>query len=258
MNCIYLQGSLVESMLKKWHKNWFNSPYYHILYNQQNDREAEYYIDNLCELLKPNADARLLETACGRGRNVVYLNKKGYDVTGIDHSYANVKFAKQFEKERMQFYLHDMRHLLYIKYFDFAFSLFTRFGYFDSYKENLTALKSFNKSLKPDGVLVLDYFNTAKIINGQVNYEVKELEGINFHIAKKIENDKLVKTITFEHREKSFAFREEVKAFSIADFERLFHESNFKIEKQFGDHSLGKYDENKSDRVIFICQKANA
>ena len=84
-------------MPKKWFQNWFNSPYYHILYHQRNDEEAEFFIDNLCAYLKPGADSNLLDIACGRGRHSVYLNKKGYDVTGIDLSVSNVKFAQQFE-----------------------------------------------------------------------------------------------------------------------------------------------------------------
>src|SRR4051812_2242107 len=112
-------------MSRKWFQNWFNSPYYHILYNQRNDEEAEFFIDNLCAYLEPSIDCRLLDIACGRGRHSVYLNKKGYDVTGIDLSHANIKYAQQFENKRLHFYVHDMRYLFYINYFDIAFNLFT-------------------------------------------------------------------------------------------------------------------------------------
>ena len=242
-------------MPKKWYQNWFNSPYYHILYHQRNDEEAEFFIDNLCAFLKPPQDSRILDIACGRGRHAVYMNKKGYDVTGIDLSFANIQFAKQFENEKLHFFMHDMRHLLYINYFDFAFNLFTSFGYFNSDKEHIKALKSFNKSLKKGGTLVLDYFNREKILHNLVGQEIKVIEGIEFHITKKIENDKIIKTITFEHRKKKFSFREEVKAFSMEDFERLFEASGFEIQRYFGDYALSEYDEDKSDRIVFICRK---
>ncbi|RZL17715.1 MAG: SAM-dependent methyltransferase, partial [Pedobacter sp.] len=29
-------------MQRKWFQYWFNSPFYHILYSQRNDEEAEY------------------------------------------------------------------------------------------------------------------------------------------------------------------------------------------------------------------------
>ncbi|WP_256012415.1 class I SAM-dependent methyltransferase [Desertivirga xinjiangensis] len=242
----------------KWYQNWFNSPYYHILYHQRNDEEAEFFIDNLCALLKPVKNTRILDIACGRGRHSVYLNKKGYDVTGIDLSYSNVKFAKQFENETLHFFEHDMRHLLNIRYFDIALNLFTSFGYFETERDHVNALKTFRKSLKQDGVMILDYFNIEKILKNLTRQEVKHIDGIDFNISKKIANEKIVKTISFETRGKDYHFKEEVKAFSLGDFERLFKLSGFRIESIYGDYSLGEFNEIKSDRLIFICKKADA
>ncbi|WP_395625367.1 class I SAM-dependent methyltransferase [Daejeonella sp.] len=244
-------------MPKKWFQNWFNSPYYHILYHRRNDEEAEFFIDNLCAFLKPKPEVKLLDIACGRGRHSVYLNKKGYDVTGIDLSNTNIKFAQQFEKESLQFYIHDMRNSFYINYFDIAFNLFTSFGYFETEKDHLKALRAFNKSLKKTGILVLDYFNSEKIIRHLSHQEVIHVDGIDFHISKKVENGKIIKNIAFEHKNKSFSFNEEVKAFKKNDFEAMFLKSGFEVLSHFGDYSLNPFDEEKSDRLIFICKKNN-
>jgi SAM-dependent methyltransferase len=244
-------------MPKKWFQNWFNSPYYHILYHRRNDEEAEFFIDNLCAFLKPKPEVKLLDIACGRGRHSVYLNKKGYDVTGIDLSNTNIKFAQQFEKESLQFYIHDMRNSFYINYFDIAFNLFTSFGYFETEKDHLKALWAFNKSLKKTGILVLDYFNSEKIIRHLSHQEVIHVDGIDFHISKKVENGKIIKNIAFEHKNKSFSFNEEVKAFKKNDFEAMFLKSGFEVLSHFGDYSLNPFDEEKSDRLIFICKKNN-
>lgn len=244
-------------MPKKWFQNWFSSPYYHILYHRRNDEEAEFFIDNLCAFLKPKPEVKLLDIACGRGRHSVYLNKKGYDVTGIDLSNANIKFAQQFEKESLQFYVHDMRNSFYINYFDISFNLFTSFGYFETEKDNLKALQAFNKSLKTSGILVLDYFNSEKIMHHLAPHEVKHVDGIDFHISKKIVSGKIIKNISFEHKNKEFSFNEEVKAFSKSDFERMFLKSGFEILSHFGDYALNPFDKEKSDRLIFICKKNN-
>jgi SAM-dependent methyltransferase len=244
-------------MPKKWFQNWFSSPYYHILYHQRNDEEAEFFIDNLCTFLKPQPESKLLDIACGRGRHSVYLNKKGYDVTGIDLSNANIKFAQQFENESLQFLVHDMRNAFYINYFDIAYNLFTSFGYFETEKDHLKALSAFNKSLKKSGILVLDYFNSEKMMRHLTHQEVKRVDGIDFHISKKVENGKIIKSISFEHKNKEFSFKEEVKAFSKKDFESMFSQSGFKILNHFGDYSLNPFDEVKSERLIFICQKNN-
>ena len=242
----------------KWYQNWFNSPYYHILYRQRDNEEAEFFIDNLCDRLKPQENASMLDIACGKGRHAIYLNKKGFDVTGIDLSFSSIKYAKQFENERLRFFQHDMRNLLFINYFDYALNLFTSFGYFASDRDNINALKSFRKSLKKDGILVLDYFNSQKIINNLVEQEVKTIEGINFNITKKVQDGRIIKTIGFEHKNREYKFQEDVKAFTLSDFQRLFKLSGFEIKEYFGNYSLEQFDEQHSDRLIFICSKTDA
>ncbi|MGB4774752.1 MAG: methyltransferase domain-containing protein [Daejeonella sp.] len=245
-------------MSKEWFEDWFNSPYYHILYHQRNDQEAELFIDHICNYIKPEPGARLLDIACGKGRHAVYMNKKGFDVTGIDLSYSSIKFAKQFENDQLHLYVHDMRYLFYINYFDIACNLFTSFGYFETEKDHVNALKTFRKSLKKSGLLVLDYFNTQKILKNLNAEELKHIDGIDFNISKKVIDGEIIKTISFEDKNKPYTFKEEVKAFTFTDFERLFEKSGFKILNYFGDYSLNAFDPHESDRLIFICQKTDA
>lgn len=242
-------------MQRKWFQYWFNSPYYHILYSQRNDAEAEFLIDNLSAYLKPAAHSRILDIACGRGRHSIYLNKKGYDVTGIDLSEQSIKFAQQFEQKHLHFFVHDMRKLSFINYFDIAMNLFTSFGYFDTEKDHVNALKAFRKSIKDDGTVVIDYFNTQKILKNLTHKETKVVDGIEFHLNKFVADGKIIKHINFEHRDKSFAFEERVQAFSLADFERMLEKSGLRIEALFGSYGLEPFDEQKSDRLILICKK---
>ncbi|WP_367865905.1 class I SAM-dependent methyltransferase [Pedobacter sp. WC2423] len=243
-------------MQRKWFQYWFNSPYYHILYSQRNDAEAEFLIDNLTAYLKPALHSRILDIACGRGRHSVYLNKKGFDVTGIDLSEQSIKYAKQFEQKHLHFFVHDMRKLGYINYYDIALNLFTSFGYFDTEKDHVNALKSFRKSIKEDGTVVIDYFNTQKIISNLTHKETKTLEGIEFDLRKFVAEGKIIKHINFEHKSKHYAFEERVQAFSLADFERMLEKSGLKIINTFGSYSLEEFDAAKSDRLILVCKKA--
>ncbi|MES2418726.1 MAG: class I SAM-dependent methyltransferase [Bacteroidota bacterium] len=243
-------------MQRKWFQFWFNSPYYHILYSQRNDAEAEFLIDNLSAYLTPKPNSRILDIACGRGRHSIYLNKKGYDVTGIDLSEQSIKYAQQFEQRNLHFYVHDMRKLAYINYFDIALNLFTSFGYFETEKEHVNALKSFRKGLKSDGTFVLDYFNTEKIIKNLTSQETKTIEDIEFHLHKFVMDGKIIKHINFEHRLKAYAFEERVQAFLLTDFERMLTKAGFIITATFGDYALAPFNEIKSDRLILVCKKA--
>lgn len=243
-------------MQRKWFQYWFNSPYYHILYGNRNDEEAELLIDNLLAHLKPKADSRIIDIACGRGRHSIYLNKKGYDVIGVDLSEQSIKYAQQFEQKNLHFYVHDMRKLSYINYFDVAVNLFTSFGYFDTEYDHINALKAFRKSLKPDGTFVIDYFNTEKIIRNLTNQEIKTIDGIEFHLHKFVSEGKIVKHINFEHKLKDYAFEERVQAFTLNDFEKMLAQSGLVITEKFGSYQLDPFDELKSDRLILTCKKA--
>jgi len=244
------------SMQRKWFQYWFNSPYYHILYQQRNDAEAEFFIDNLSAYLKPAADAKMLDIACGKGRHSIYLNKKGFDVTGIDLSEQSIKYAKQFENEKLHFLVHDMRRLFYINYFDIALNLFTSFGYFETEKDHVNALKTFRKCLTINGILVIDYFNTEKIIRNLNSCETKSLDGITFNITKNVVDGKIIKKINFEDKQKVYNFEERVQAFSFEDFERMLAKAGMVIDQSFGSYALEGFDQNNSDRLILICRKA--
>lgn len=243
-------------MQRKWFQYWFNSPYYHILYQQRNDAEAEFFIDKLTSFLNPEADAKMLDIACGKGRHSIYLNKKGFDVTGIDLSEQSIKYAKQFENSKLHFLVHDMRRLFYINYFDVALNLFTSFGYFDTEKEHVNALKTFRKCLTAEGILVLDYFNTEKIIRNLNSCETKSLDGITFQITKSVVDGKIIKKIDFEDQQRVYHFEERVQAFSFEDFERMLGKAGMVIQKTFGNYDLADFDKTNSDRLILICKKA--
>ncbi|TDG36045.1 class I SAM-dependent methyltransferase [Pedobacter changchengzhani] len=242
-------------MQRKWFQYWFNSPYYHILYQKRNNAEAEHFIDNLTDFLKPPLNSRMLDIACGKGRHAIYLNKKGFDVTGIDLSEQSINYAKTFENDHLHFLKHDMRKLFYINYFDIAFNLFTSFGYFDTEIEHVNALKSFKKSLNKNGLLIIDYFNTEKIVRNLNAEESKTLNDITFNISKKVMDGKVIKEIKFEDEGHAYNFKEEVKAFSLADFERMLHQAGMAISNVFGNYALADFNQVTSDRLILICKK---
>ena len=164
---------------KPWFKDWFNSPYYHQLYFKRDEAEAAAFINKLIDYLKPSKGDHILDVACGKGRHSIYLNKKGFDVTGFDLSEESIQHNKQFENENLTFYLHDMREVFRSNYFDLVLNLFSSFGYFEKDRDNLRCFIANTTALKPNGTLVFDYFNANKIRStGNCVYE-KIIEGIN-------------------------------------------------------------------------------
>ncbi len=138
--------------LRNWYKDWFNSPYYHLLYQNRNEDEANEWIIHLLQYLKPAISYTILDVACGKGRHSKIFAEKGFDVTGIDLAPENIVEAKQFENDRLHFFVHDMRLPFYVNYFDFAFNFFTSFGFFRTLREHNNAIRTIAQCLKPNGV----------------------------------------------------------------------------------------------------------
>jgi SAM-dependent methyltransferase len=238
-----------------WFENWFDSKYYHILYKDRNDSEAEFFISNLLKYLQPQANSRFLDLACGRGRHSVMLNKHGHKVIGVDLSKNSIEFAKQFENEALTFEVHDMREMYYPEAFDYVFNLFTSFGYFNEDLENLNTLISVKNSLKRGGVLVIDFFNAEKVKNTLVQKEQKIIDGITFNIEREIVNNKVIKHILFEDEGNSYHFSEQVQLIDLDKFSDLLEQARLQLTDIFGNYQLEPFEETTSDRLILIVSK---
>ncbi len=239
----------------EWFSTWFDSEYYHVLYQHRNVQEAQNFLDNLLAYLHPKPDARILDLACGKGRHSVYLNQKGYDVTGVDLAPHSIADAKTYENEKLHFEVHDMREVFRPNAFDFVLNLFTSFGYFASETENVVALKAIAESVKPGGKLVIDFLNADKVVAGLVKEETKTLDGITFQITRHMEGKLIVKTIDFEAEGKPYHFQEKVWALDQEDFHEYFAMTDLRLADTFGNYKLEPYDRQTSDRQIFVLKK---
>ncbi len=236
---------------KAWYASWFDTPYYHILYKERDQDEAQLFIDNLIQYLNLDEDSRVLDLACGKGRHAIYLNSLGYDVIGADLSENSINAAKEFENDKLHFYVHDMREPWQEK-FDAIFNLFTSFGYFCEQEDNVKTLKALHNSLSEFGLGVIDFMNVKKVMNNLIAEEVKTIEGIEFHIRRRHEDGFIYKDISFFADGENHQYTEKVKALTLEDFEKMMAENDIYLLDVFGDYKLRKFVENDSDRLIMI------
>jgi len=96
---------------KEWFRDWFSSPFYHRLYFERDEREAEEFIHKLVHFLQASPGSRIVDIACGRGRHSCILAKMGFDVTGFDLSFESIDYANQFGSDNLNFY--QLRILCY-------------------------------------------------------------------------------------------------------------------------------------------------
>ncbi len=240
-----------------WYKDWFNSPFYHKLYFERDEKEAEIFIKRLVGHLSPPPQSRILDIACGRGRHSKILASMGFTVTGIDISPNSIAFAKQFEAPNLDFYLHDMRLPFWANYYNYAFNFFTSFGYFKTRREHDDAIRTIGKSLVPGGQLVIDYLNVHFAEDHLIARETKKIDTTHYDIRRWDNDNYFYKkiTVTDPSLEKPFEYTEQVAKFSLGDFTEMLAFQDMQVQEVFGDYELGAYDIHKTPRLIVVAGK---
>lgn len=238
---------------KDWFTDWFNTSYYHTLYKDRNDVDAQLFMKNITAFLSLPKTSHILDLPCGKGRHAVFLNSLGYKVTGGDLSENSIKYAKKFENEFLNFEKHDMRKPFNNKY-DAVFNLFTSFGYFEEDAEDILILDNIKKGLNKDGFFVFDFLNAEKVKLNLVKEEVKTVDNITFNIKREIKNGFIFKHISFFADEKNHSFTERVKYLDLPKMTSFFKKVGFNIENIFGNYNLDTYNYKTSDRLIIVAK----
>ena len=208
-----------------WFVSWFDSPYYHVLYKNRDDSEAQQFMTRLTDYINLESGDTILDVACGKGRHATFLASLGFQVTGMDLSNNSIEFASQFENENLQFLTHDMRKPMDLQY-DAVFNLFTSFGYFDDEKDDLLALQSFRNNLKNNGIGIIDFLNIPYVEKQLIEHEVKSIDSIEFSIHRSMTKTHIIKNIAFSVDEVQHNYFEKVRSLQLLDFEALLEKSN--------------------------------
>ena len=152
-----------------------------------------------------------------------------------------------------------MRNPFGKNYFDFVFSFFTSFGYFQSDQENNKVINNMATALKGDGTIVIDYLNVAHAEQRLVPVEEKEIDGVWYHINRWSDERFIYKRIAILDRQQaaSTAYTEQVAKLNLSDFEELFRNNGLTMKSIYGDYELSDYDEQHSKRMILIARKVD-
>jgi SAM-dependent methyltransferase len=250
--------TMAKISTRAWYKDWFNSPFYHRLYFERDEKEAKAFIHKLIHFLQPPPGSRMLDAACGRGRHSRMLAELGFDVTGFDLSFDSINYAKHLgQKDNLNFYQHDMRLPFWINYFDYAFNFFTSFGYFATRREHDDAMRTIAASLKPAGIFTIDYLNTHYVEDHLVHHELKNIAGTSYEIHRWDDENHFYKKIIVSDASLKAPeeYTEKVAKFSLGDFTDMLSFQNIQVIEVFGDYNLVPYDVRKTPRLIIVARK---
>jgi SAM-dependent methyltransferase len=240
----------------EWFSTWFDSPFYHILYEQRDEQEAANFIASLQQKLHLAKGSKVLDAACGKGRHAITLQQLGFTVDAFDLSLSNIEAAQAFENKDLLFFVHDLREPLPLQnHYDAIFNFFTSFGYFDDQQDNQKAFDTFAGGLNEGGILVVDFFNPTYVLANLVTSETIERQGISFQIKRWSEAGYLYKSIEFMDQQKEYSFVEKVELVAKNDFNSYAAQAGLSLVELKGDYNLSAYDELESPRMIFVWTK---
>ena len=238
---------------KDWFTDWFNTPYYHVLYKDRNNEEALLFMKNITTFLALPKTTHILDLPCGKGRHSVFLNSLGYQVTGGDLSENSIKYAQEFENDSLNFSVHDMRKP-YNNQYNAIFNLFTSFGYFEDDEDDILILQNIKEGLKKDGVFVFDFLNAEFVKATLVAKETKIVDGVTFNITREIKDGFILKNISFFADDENHSYTERVKYLDAKKMKAYFQKVGFTITNIFGNYNLSNFDAQTSKRLILVAK----
>ncbi|MBI4678942.1 MAG: methyltransferase domain-containing protein [Elusimicrobia bacterium] len=147
---------------KDWWRKGFFDPEFYTPADESHVAAAPREVRFLLRQLKLGARASVLDLCCGPGRHSLILARKGFKVTGLDYSSAYVEEARRKARRaglEVRFVRRDMRKLGFKAEFDAVLNLFTSFGYFDRWSDNVKVLARVARALKPGGLFLMDIMN---------------------------------------------------------------------------------------------------
>jgi cyclopropane fatty-acyl-phospholipid synthase-like methyltransferase len=237
-----------------WFKTWFNSNYYHMLYRNRSQSEANQFINNLIIKLQLDKDSKALDLGCGKGRHAYKMSQHFKQVDGLDLSKESISIAQKFSKSNLNFYVGDMRKFNLSNNYNYIFNLFTSFGYFENMNQNIDVLKCCHAHLEKNGFLLIDFLNPRLLKNKIIKQETKKIDGVVFEINKLIKDNHVIKNIKITDRGTIHQYEEKVQLFEKKLFIEMFNKSGFKLISSYGNYHLDSF-EDESERLILWAKK---
>jgi SAM-dependent methyltransferase len=245
-----------------WFKEWFQSPYYDLLYQHRDEDEARLFIQHLFDILPGininglhSSKPKILDLACGNGRHCLPLSKYG-SVIGIDINSAQVEKAINRNLPFASFFVKDMREPYAEEEFDFVFNLFSSFGYFDREEDDCRAVQNVYHALKMGGYFIQDFLNRKHTIEHLIASESLKFGPITFEIKRTINDHFVLKDITvFKEGQLQGHFMEKVRLYHPDDLLSLHRNCGFEVIHQMGNYHLDAFNPDTSLRFIIVSQK---
>lgn len=242
---------------RPWYAAWFDATYLD-LYGHRDEAEAEHATEHLLAPLGL-AGRRVLDLACGAGRHLRALQRRGARVVGLDLSADLLGAARAAGLGGGAGLVRaDLRQLPFRSAaFDLVLSMFTSFGYFATADEDRTALGEAARVLAPGGVFVLDFLNAARVRRDLVPFTERRLGDTLVRETRRLDaaGERIVKEIEIRAGDAVRTYREEVRLWTPEALAEAGRAAGLVAEAIYGGYEAEPFDAATSPRCILRARR---
>jgi SAM-dependent methyltransferase len=204
----------------------------------------------------------ILDLCCGTGRHSIRLHNRGWDILGLDISPKLLKIARERRTEEYDYLplvRAEMRHLPFrSETFGLVINMFTSFGYLPSERVDMLSLKEVARSLKRDGLFLLDVVNREHLRSAFKKKDWGEFR--SFYMLEKrmlnAEESKLSSEWTLIDRKsgKVRTFEHNLRLYTFPQLQKMLEKAELTVVKVYGDYEGREFNQ-ESPRLIVLAKK---
>ncbi|PSG98830.1 MAG: hypothetical protein BRC29_01745 [Nanohaloarchaea archaeon SW_7_43_1] len=228
-----------------------------LLFAEEKLESSKEEIEKIIDLADLEAGMKVLDMPCGVGRHSIELQKKGFEVVGVDKTTDYIEDAKaEDESGNIEFIREDMKDFGRENSFDVVINWWNSFGYFEDREDDRQMLENIHTSLKDRGVLVMDYYGKEIAAMRDLSHHWSEQDGIyNMEKARPKNNWKKVENtwIKVENGETA-EYTWEQRLYAASELEQMLKQVGFS-EVDFYGNVEGEDFDDEADRLIVLAKK---
>jgi ubiquinone/menaquinone biosynthesis C-methylase UbiE len=225
--------------------------------------EDNFDYDNAAEFvdmhLKERGFKKVLEVGCGAGSLTRRLINLGYEVVGLDASEEMIEIAKG--KVQARFVCCDMRNINIDERFDAVICLGRTFTYMKRNSDAMMALNNFRSVLKDGGLLIMDNFSAAFILenfrNSSQDFTMKDdvkivrINNVSLELSENVSMKWKCTYITEKEGKVGIVSDETtLRAFFLDELRTLAEMKGFVNSRFYNDYDFKEFDGGKKNIII--------
>jgi ubiquinone/menaquinone biosynthesis C-methylase UbiE len=242
---------------REWHKDFFKNSFYNPA-SPAAVAKAPMETRFVLKQLRLKKGAKLLDLCCGPARHSILLSERGLAVTGYDFSADYLKEAAAKAKKakvKLTLLRGDMRRLKFRGEFDAVINLFTSFGYFQRFSDDIKTLKGVSRALKPGGLFLIDIIHGDFVRNNFRARNWTRLEDGSHHLEEAhLTKDGVLNTWTVIKKNKVQKRSFFTRMYSRSRMGAAMKQAGLKPLKYWGSFS-GAPLTHKTNRLIVLARK---